>query len=195
MVGDPSSFSVTRSSRFVAASATNPSSVELLERDRERIGVEQPRAGRLEVDADVHVERLERFVSSSVSIVDRQLWTLTLNRNGPFGDEHVPGTYARSPLIVIDSRRFGNAPVTLSNTAGEWLARQACCRPRGTRTHIGDRFQDGPCRSRDCCAALMTVTRPSRPSSAPSLWVSGTRIVGGLQREELRDVTPSCHRR
>ena len=27
-----------------------------------------------------------------VSTVDRQLCTLTLNRNGPFGDEHVPGT-------------------------------------------------------------------------------------------------------
>ena len=54
--------------------------------------------------------------SRTVSIVERQLWTFTLKRNGPFGDEHVPDTYARLPRTTMASSRLGNAPVTLSNT-------------------------------------------------------------------------------
>ena len=55
------------------------------------------------------------------SMVDRQLCTFTLKRNGPFGDEHVPGTYAFPFLTVIDSSRFGNAAVGLSSGIGQNL--------------------------------------------------------------------------
>ena len=60
------------------------------------------------------VSNASRFCS--MSTVERQLCTLTLKRNGPFGEEHVPGTYARLPLMVMDSSRFGNAPDTLLKT-------------------------------------------------------------------------------
>src|SRR5262249_1229035 len=108
----------------------------------------------------------------SVSIVERQLCTLTLNRNGPFGDEQVPGTYARSPLIVIDSSRFGKPPETLSKTvvSGSRLSVLPSDRNAAPTSGSGARWTSP---ITWWLFPLMTVTRPSRPSSAPSRWVGG----------------------
>ena len=92
MVGDPSSSSVTRSRRFVAASATNPSSPERLKATANGLVLNSlmPTGSKLTPMFMLSVGNAPGLCS--MSIVDRQLWTLTLNRNGPFGDEHVPGT-------------------------------------------------------------------------------------------------------
>ena len=63
-----------------------------LERHGKRIRIEQLLADRLEVHADVHVQCGKASSAASVSIVERQPCTFTLKRNGPFGDEQVPGT-------------------------------------------------------------------------------------------------------
>ena len=116
MVGEPSSFSVMRRSRFAAATATNPSSAECLNPTANGFVLNSfvPVGSKLTPTFMFNVGKAS--VSASVSSDDRQLWTLTLKRNGPFGDEHVPATYAISPLITIDSSRLGKAPVTLSKT-------------------------------------------------------------------------------
>src|SRR4030095_13254765 len=92
MVGDPSSFNVTRSSRFVAARAMQPSSVVRLNATENGLVLNNflPTGSKLTPTFMLSV--VNASVSRSVSIVERQLCTLTLNRNGPFGDEHVPGT-------------------------------------------------------------------------------------------------------
>ena len=91
IVGDPSSFSVTRSRRFVAASAMKPSSVDRLKATANGLVLNNflPTGSKVTPTFMLSVLNASRFCS--MSMVDRQLWTLTLNRNGPFGEEQVPG--------------------------------------------------------------------------------------------------------
>ena len=92
IVGDPSSFSVTRSRRFVAASATKPSSVDCLNATANGLVLNSFLPAGSKLTPTFMLRVLNASVSASMSIVERQLCTLTLKRNGPFGDEQVPGT-------------------------------------------------------------------------------------------------------
>ena len=81
--------------------------------------------------------------------------------------------------MVIDSSRFGNAPETLSKTAvsgSRWSVlpsdlNAAPTSASGVRRTVPITWSLLP---------LMTVTRPSRPSSAPSLCVNGRGSFAGF---------------
>src|SRR5262245_5048820 len=90
--GDRSSFSVTRSRRFVAPTAMNPSSADCLNATANGLVLNSflPTGSKLTPTFMLSVVNASAF--SLMSIVDRQLCTLTLKRKGPFGDEQVPGT-------------------------------------------------------------------------------------------------------
>ena len=81
--------------------------------------------------------------------------------------------------MTIDSSRLGNAPETLSKTGGPArFARQRVA----VRVEAGAHSASGARLTVPITwlLALMTVTRPSRPSSAPSLWVSGRGSSAGF---------------
>ena len=138
MVGFPCESSVMRRSRSVAPSATNPSAAFRLKARAKGLVLKSlvPTASFWTPKFMLSVFPLGRkskaSASCTVSITERQLWTFTLKRNGPFGDEQVPETYARLPRTMIDSSRLGNAPVTLSNVIVSG-SRARCSRPTGNR--------------------------------------------------------------
>src|SRR5262249_1712380 len=116
MVGRPLPSRVMRSRRSVAARATNPSAVERLKATAIGLVLNSFFAA-ASLATPMFMLSVGNFSSRwSVSIVERQLWTLTLKRKGPFGDEQVFGIYATLPRSTICSRTLGNAPVTLSKT-------------------------------------------------------------------------------
>ena len=81
--------------------------------------------------------------------------------------------------MAMDSSRFGNAPETLSNTAvsGSRSQRIAVRPERGADSASG---ASRTVPTTWLLLASMTVTRPSRPSSAPSLCVSGRGSSSGF---------------
>ena len=124
-----------------------------------------------------------------VSIVDRQLWTLTLKRNGPFGDEQVPGTYARLPLMTIALEQVGEAPRShcrrraSSGSRPRVLPSDLKAAPTSAIGFSADRRRSRRLSTRvdDRHAPFTAIVRPFALGQR-------TRIVGRLQREELRDV-------
>src|SRR5262249_17955029 len=118
MLAAPRASRVTRSRRLVAARTTKPSFEERLNATANGFVLKSflPTGSKLTPTFMLSVGRASS--SRRVSIEDRQLWTFTLKRNGPFGDSQVLGTYAMDPRIEIDSSRLGNAPVVLSKTGG-----------------------------------------------------------------------------
>jgi hypothetical protein len=115
MVGTPWASSVTRRSRLVAASAMKPSAAERLKATMNGLVLNSrvPTGSKLTPTFILSVGKASS--SCTVSIVDKQLWTFTLKRKGPFGEEQVLEMYAMEPRMTIDSSRLGNAPDTLSN--------------------------------------------------------------------------------
>src|SRR5262245_64219451 len=92
MLGAPAVSSVTRSSRLVAATATKPSAADRLKATANGFVLNSftPTGSKFTPSFMLSVPI---SVSWAVLIVDRQLWTFTLNLNGPLGEEHVPETY------------------------------------------------------------------------------------------------------
>ena len=93
-----------RRSRSVAARTTNPSGAERLKATANGLVLKSrmPTGSKLTPTFMLSVvPGPKASASCTVSIVERQLWTFTLKRNGPFGDEQVPGTYAMLPLMVM----------------------------------------------------------------------------------------------
>src|SRR2546430_13176015 len=82
--------------------------------------------------------------SRTVSIVERQLWTFTLKRNGPFGDEHVPDTYARLPRTTIDRKSTRSELQSQSNLVCRLLLEKKKLMPAVGR--LTDRFALRRCR-------------------------------------------------
>src|SRR5262245_60296067 len=92
IVGSPSALSVTRSSRSVAPSATNPSGADFLKAIAKGFVLNSLTPTGSKLTPTFMFSVLNFSTSFAVSTVDRQLCTFTLNLNGPFGDEHVLGT-------------------------------------------------------------------------------------------------------
>src|SRR5262245_10652892 len=88
-VGTPLASSSTRSSRLVAARATKPSFALCLKATASGLVLNR----RLPIGSKFTPRFIFKVGTSSVlfviSIVDKQLWTLTLNRDGPLGEEQV----------------------------------------------------------------------------------------------------------
>ena len=91
--------------------------------------------------------------------------------------------------MVMDSSRLGNAPETLSKTGGERLARERIAVRHERGANVGQRSEaDGA----DHVIVVGVDDRHAPLSAVVRAFALGqwTRIVGGLQREELRDEDP-----
>src|SRR5262245_66333541 len=110
MVGRPFASSVMRSSRSVAARTANPSGAERLKATANGLVLKSfvPTGSKLTPTFMLSVVPLPKAsTSAAVSIVERQLWTLTLKRKGKLGDEQVTGTSYMSPRKETESSSLG----------------------------------------------------------------------------------------
>src|SRR5437773_6713463 len=114
MEGRPVLSSVTRRRRSVAPRATNPSGFDCLKAIANGLVLNSLTPTGSKLTPAFMFSVVNAATPFVMSTPDRQLWTFTLKRNGPFGEEHVPGTYAMLPQMRTLSSRLGNAPETLS---------------------------------------------------------------------------------
>ena len=94
--------------------------------------------------------------------------------------------------MVIDSSRFGNAPVTLSKTAVS--GSRASVLPSDEEAGVGQR---GEADGADHVVALRVDDGDASFPAVVGAFALGqrARIAGGLQRQELRDEHPASRRR